>query len=107
MIYKSRVTCTGTGSYPSPVQVRVRGGLFFDYATSPTDVSYVSFSPVTSSDKWQWVNVGSTTTFYTPEIEWNGARGLGFWQGTSTVQLMSPAGSVGSASSQIVWRDAR
>lgn len=108
MIFKARVSCTGTGSYPSPVQVRVRGGLFFDYATSPSDTSSVNFVQTATSDRTDWLNVnGSTYTFYTPELGWPGSRGIGFWQGTTTIQLISPAGSVGSSSSPIVWKDAR
>lgn len=108
MIFKARVSCTGTGSYPSSVQVRVRGGLFFDYAASPGDTSNINFVQTASSDRTDWLNVnGSTYTFYTPEVGWPGSRGMGFWQGTTTIQLITPAGSVGSHSSQIIWQDAR
>lgn len=108
MIFKARVSCTGTGSYPSSVQLRVRGGLFFDYATSPSDTSNINFVQTATSDRTDWLNVnGSTYTFYTPELGWAGSRGMGFWQGTTTIQLITPAGTVGSHSSQIIWQDAR
>jgi hypothetical protein len=89
-IYKTDVTCTGTGL--ASVTVRQRGLLSF----APTDTS-----PLTKraeSDYPQQVAVnGKATTFYTPQEGSNGGRGNGYWVATSTWQIIAPlVGNVAS-----------
>jgi len=105
VIFKTRVTCSGTGSYPSPVTIRVRGGLFFDAAAYDGEDSNVSFAQVKTSDENRIVAVNGTQyTFYTPQVGTRGYTGTGHYQGTSTVELLTPVGqTVGASTSVIKW----
>jgi hypothetical protein len=105
VIFKSRVTCVGTGSYPAKATIRVRSGLFYDAATSPSDTSNVNFVQVKTNDETRTVNVnGTANTFYTPPLGQNGAHGCGNYDGTTTVAITVPTGqTTGSATSNIVF----
>lgn len=106
VIFKSRVVCTGTGSYPPKATIRVRGALMFDYATSPGDTSGgINWYAIRSSDETRTVSVnGTTNTFYTPRLGTSGAGSTGHYQGSSTVEIITPAGQkVGSDISGVVW----
>lgn len=94
-IYKSDVSCTGTG-VPS-VTVRQRGLLSF----AATDTS--PLIPRAESDYPQEVAVnGKPKTFYIP-ASGNGGRGTGYWVATSTWQIIAP-GLSNPASGQRVFK---
>lgn len=100
-IYKTRVTCTGTGL--TAVTVRVKGGISF--ASAPVDNG--SAGPWTvraTSDYNQVITVnGAAKTFYTPQTG-SGGYGTGYWTGTSTFQIIAPAaGTIGTVQS-LTWR---
>ncbi len=106
VIYKTRVVCTGTGSYPATVVIRVRGGLFWDSARYNGDTSNgVSWSQLRTSDETRTVSVnGSTNTFYTPRTGQTGAYFTGHYQGTSTVTIVTPTGqTIGASTSNAVF----
>lgn len=106
VIYKTRVSCTGTGSYPATASVRVKGGLFFDAASSPSDTGNISFMQVKTSNETRSITInGAAATFYTPQVGTRGYTGTGFYQGTSTVEILSPAGfKTGAATTSSYWR---
>lgn len=102
VIYKTRVSCVGTGAFPSTIAIRVRGGLFLDSASFNGDTAGgVSFAKKASSIEDRIVSVnGATFTFYTPQTGQTGAHGKGHWMGTSTIEILVPTGqTVGSSSS--------
>jgi hypothetical protein len=105
VIYKTRVACHATGPAPSSVQVRVRGGLFLATASGPNDTSNGNFVQVRTSDETRTITIGAKAeTFYTPRTGTAGATGQGNWIGTSTVEIVVPAGQkVGSATSGIAY----
>lgn len=106
VIYKTRVVCTGTGSYPASVTIRVRGGLFWDSAQYNGDTSNgISWAQLRTSDESRTVLVnGSTNTFYTPRSGEIGAYFTGHYQGTSTVEITSPTGqTIGSSTSNVFF----
>lgn len=106
VIYKSNVKCTGTGSYPAKVTIRVRSGLFWDSAKFAGDTSNgISWSKLRSNDESRTVSVnGSGNIFYTPENGKDGAYFTGHYQGTTTVEITSPTGfKVGTDTSSVVF----
>jgi hypothetical protein len=64
VIYKARVNCTGTGSYPPKATIRIRGGLFFASASSSTDTSNTNFNSVKNTDELRTVSVDNTTSTF-------------------------------------------
>lgn len=106
VIYKTRVACTGTGSYPSRITIRVRGALMWDSARYSGDTSNgIAWSALRTSDETRIVSVnGSLNTFYTPKLGTSGAYFTGHYQGSSTVEILSPVGqTVGSDISTVVF----
>lgn len=69
VIYKTVVTCTGTGNPPATATIRVRGGLMWDSAKFAGDTSNgIKWSSLRSSEETRTVKVnGSKNTFYTPK----------------------------------------
>lgn len=77
-IYKTRITCRGTGSgYPKTVAVTAEGGLGFTKHLNGAygDRAYSKYTQTVT------VN-GGTVTFYTPKSG-NGGRGTGYWLAAS------------------------
>lgn len=107
-IYKSRVSCSGSGSgVPPQVTIRVKGALRYDAANYAGDTSGgISWSTVRSSEETRIVNTNNTTyTFYTPRTGTSGATAKGHYQGSTTVEILSPVGQkVGSAISSVEFR---
>lgn len=100
-IFKTVITCTGTGA--ATVDVRVKGGLFLDYAESPTSNNGVTWIKRAESSQIQTIAVnGKSKTFYTPLKGGNGGYGRGFWSATATWQIVSPGeGNVGSSTNVV------
>lgn len=107
VIFKSTVKCSGTGQYPPSVTVRVKGGLFYDYARYAGDTSNISWSQVKTSTETRVIPVNGAwqkKPFYTPRNGRKGAVGKGHYQGTSTIQILTPSGQkVGSSTSNVRW----
>lgn len=106
-IYKTRINCAGTGTYPPTVTILVRGALMWDSAQYNGDTSNgIVWSALRTSSESRVVSTnGVTETFYTPQLGTSGAYFTGHYQGSSTVQITSLGGSnVGSAISQIDFR---
>jgi hypothetical protein len=106
VIYKTNVSCTGTGSYPPTATLRVRGGLMWDSAAYSGDTrNGVNWYSLRSSDDTRVVKVnGKGNIFYTPKADQSGARSTGHYQGSSTVEIVTPAGQkVGSDISSAVF----
>lgn len=98
-IFKTRASCTGTGSYPALVQMRIKGLLQLDHAEYPTETSPSIFVTKATSDEIQSITVnGTTITYYTPLVGNNGGFGRGFWATTITGQIVWPQVSVWTAS---------
>ncbi len=90
-IFKTDITCTGTGI--AVVQVRVRGLLQFDAAESPTQNAHQIWEDRAESDQTQNVVVNGTyKRYYTPVEGTTGGTGSGFWMGTATSQIVGPGG---------------
>ncbi|MFD6443578.1 hypothetical protein ACFWEJ_00655 [Promicromonospora sp. NPDC060204] len=107
VIFKSTVKCSGTGSFPPTVTVRVKGGLFYDYASKAGDTSNIHWVQAKSSSETRTVPVNGVTLrapFYTPRNGRVGATGKGHFQETSTITIISPTGQkVGSSTSNVRW----
>ncbi|QIG39740.1 hypothetical protein G5T42_09780 [Microbacterium sp. 4R-513] len=106
VIYKTRVSCLGTGAFPLQVTIRVRGALMFDSAAYSGDTSNgINWYAIRSSTESRIVQVnGVWNTFYTPQSGTPGAGSTGHYQGSSTVEITSPTGQkVGSDISQVVF----
>lgn len=103
VIYKTRINCTGTGTYPPAVTVLVRGALMWDSAQYAGDTSNgIVWSTLRSSSESRSVSVnGSNNTFYTPQLGTAGAYFKGHYQGSSTAQIMSLPSNVGSDISNV------
>lgn len=105
VIYKTVVTCTGTGNPPATATIRVRGGLMWDSAKFAGDTSNgIKWSSLRSSEETRTVKVnGSKNTFYTPKSGLGGTF-TGHYQGSSTVEIITPTGfKVGSDLSGAVF----
>lgn len=105
VIYKTVVTCTGTGTPPPVATIRVRGGLMWDSAKHAGDTSNgIKWSNLRPSDETRTVKVnGSKNTFYTPQTG-KGGMFTGHYQGSSTVEIVTPTGfKVGSDLSGAVF----
>ncbi|WP_146083200.1 MULTISPECIES: hypothetical protein [unclassified Rathayibacter] len=94
VIYKTNVKCTGTGSYPPTASVRVRSGLMWDSASYNGDTSNgVNWQQVKSNDEPRTVKVnGSGNVFYTPAADKAGSTLTGHYQGSSTIEIITPTG---------------
>ncbi len=104
VIFKTTVTCVGSGPHPAAVTVRVRGLLNFMPAENERDTDG-TWRGVLRSDYTQSILVnGKKYTFYTPMSEYRGAVGRGFYRGTGTTQIIVPAGlTSGSNTSGVFW----
>jgi hypothetical protein len=97
VIFKTTETCTG--DFPG-VGVEVKGLEACGPSIGPG-------APKATSDQTQYVKTGSTMTWYTPVTGAPAATGIGYWQGFSTGEIVSPGlGSIGSTSSQRVYINA-
>lgn len=107
-IFKSRVSCTGTAGSPASITIRVRGALMYDQANYSGDTSGgISWSAARSSTETRIVRTdGTVNTFYTPQTGTTGATARGHYQGSSTVEILTPVGQkVGSDISSVVFRN--
>lgn len=107
VIYKTRITCTGTGDYPSPIDIYVDTALYHIRADSPTDTDDTDWHKVFSGGEPRTVDVnGAAETFYAPHEGMAGRQGKGFWQGTSIVSIEWPQGiKSGNDTSDVWFRD--
>lgn len=104
VIYKSRVSCTGTGDYPTPVSVNVQTALYHIPADNPTDTDDVNWRQYFGGGESRWIDVnGSAETFYAPHEGQAGMKGKGFWQGTSIITIHNPEGIKSGNDTSPVW----
>jgi hypothetical protein len=91
VIYKTRITCKGTGSgYPKTVALTSSGALYFGAS------KYGTYKLRATSNYTQTATVnGNTLTFYTPRTG-RGGVGCGYWLAMSSWSF--PGSTVGSGS---------
>ena len=98
IIYKTRVACRGTGDYPNPVHVNVKTALYHIPADDPYDTDDVNWRQWWNSAAGRWMQVtgpgqlDDPQTWYAPTQDQSGFEGIGFWQGTSIVDITDPVG---------------
>lgn len=95
IIAKVRVSCNGTGAYPSSVTIQVWSSLLWNPAKSKSDPLALKgqWSSLASAKESRTVKVnGKVNTFYVPEEGKTGGTKTGLYQLSTTVTITHPAG---------------
>jgi hypothetical protein len=106
-IYKSRYKCESKG-VSTTVKLRVRGLLSL-YPASKNGGKAGKAQSRARGDANITVkaNTGFSNPYYTPKTGYNGGRGTGYWNATSTLTINSHpslSGKRTAASSKTVWK---